>query len=250
MELGRKPLDSMRWEELWDTALRIRSKFLATPVPRDVEQEVSSALASLDLADVPCAVRSSAPGEDALGRSFAGLHESVVGSRGVASVLDAVRIVWASLWSDAALLYRKEFSLDPLRSRMAVVVQRMVDARTAGVMFTRSPTTGDRSVVAIEGAWGLGSAVVSGEVTPDRWVVAKLTDEISVRDNGTGMSEETKEKIFEPLYSTKGFGVGLGMVIVKNIVEQHHGQIQIDSEEGKGTTVTVCLPLNPPTNLT
>jgi pyruvate,water dikinase len=65
---------------------------------------------------------------------------------------------------------------------MAVVVQRMVDARTAGVMFTRSPLTGDRSVIAIEGAWGLGSSVVGGEVTPDRWVVAKITGEITVRD--------------------------------------------------------------------
>src|SRR5436305_2739501 len=65
---------------------------------------------------------------------------------------------------------------------MAVVVQIMVDAGTAGVMFTRSPTTGDRSVVCIEGAWGLGSAVVGGEVTPDRWVVGKITGEISVRD--------------------------------------------------------------------
>jgi pyruvate,water dikinase len=65
---------------------------------------------------------------------------------------------------------------------MAVVVQTMVDARTAGVMFTRSPLSGDRSVVAIEAAWGLGSALVGGHVTPDRWVVAKVTDEISVRD--------------------------------------------------------------------
>ena len=65
---------------------------------------------------------------------------------------------------------------------MAVVVQRMVDAMCAGVMFTRSPTTGDKSVITIEGAWGLGSAVVSGEVTPDRWVVGKITGEISVRD--------------------------------------------------------------------
>ena len=64
---------------------------------------------------------------------------------------------------------------------MAVVVQIMVDARTAGVMFTRSPTTGDRSVMTIEGAWGLGSAVVGGEVTPDRWVIGKITGEISAR---------------------------------------------------------------------
>jgi pyruvate,water dikinase len=65
---------------------------------------------------------------------------------------------------------------------MAVVVQTMVDARTAGVMFTRSPLSGDRSVITIEGAWGLGSALVSGEVTPDRWVVGKITGEISVRE--------------------------------------------------------------------
>ena len=65
---------------------------------------------------------------------------------------------------------------------MAVVVQTMVDARCAGVMFTRSPTSGDRSVITIEGAWGLGSAVVGGEVTPDRWVIGKITGEISVRD--------------------------------------------------------------------
>ena len=65
---------------------------------------------------------------------------------------------------------------------MAVVVQQMVDARTAGVMFTRSPLSGDRSVITIEATWGLGSAVVSGEVTPDRFVVAKITGEISVRE--------------------------------------------------------------------
>ncbi len=65
---------------------------------------------------------------------------------------------------------------------MAVVIQSMVDARAAGVMFTRSPTTGDRSVVTIEGAWGLGSAVVGGEVTPDRWVLGKITGDISVRE--------------------------------------------------------------------
>ena len=70
---------------------------------------------------------------------------------------------------------------------MAVVVQTMADARTAGVMFTRSPLTGDRSVLTIEGSWGLGSAVVGGEVTPDRWVVGKITGEISVREIATKM---------------------------------------------------------------
>ncbi len=66
--------------------------------------------------------------------------------------------------------------------------------------------------------------------------------EIRVRDNGTGMSDESREKVFEPLYSTKGFGVGLGMVIAKGIVEQHHGEISVESMDGKGTTVTLRPP--------
>ena len=70
------------------------------------------------------------------------------------------------------------------------------------------------------------------------------TYEIRISDNGIGMSSDIKEKVFEPLFSTKGFGVGLGMVIVKNIVDQHHGEINIKSKEGEGTTVTLCLPIN------
>jgi pyruvate,water dikinase len=80
------------------------------------------------------------------------------------------------------MTYRRKKDLPEDGVAMAVVVQAMVDARCAGVMFTRSPTTGDKSVITIEGAWGLGSAVVSGEVTPDRWVLGKITGEISVRD--------------------------------------------------------------------
>jgi pyruvate,water dikinase len=80
------------------------------------------------------------------------------------------------------MIYRRKQDFPEEGVAMAVVVQRMVDAKCAGVMFTRSPTTGDKSVITIEGAWGLGSAVVSGEVTPDRWVLGKITGEISVRD--------------------------------------------------------------------
>ena len=68
--------------------------------------------------------------------------------------------------------------------------------------------------------------------------------EIRFSDNGVGMSEETKEKVFEPLFSTKGFGVGLGMVIVKNIIEQHYGAINVESKQGEGTTITIRLPVN------
>jgi len=68
--------------------------------------------------------------------------------------------------------------------------------------------------------------------------------EVKIRDNGIGMAKETQKRVFEPLFSTKGFGVGLGMVVVKNIVEQHRGEINVESKEGEGTTITLCLPLN------
>jgi len=128
------------------------------------------------------AVRSSATTEDASDASFAGLQDTYLWVRDGSRMLERVRDCWASLYSVESISYRCDRGIDENVVAMAVVVQSMVDSRTAGVMFTRSPTTGDRSVITIEGAWGLGSAVVSGEVTPDRWVVGKITGEISVRE--------------------------------------------------------------------
>jgi pyruvate,water dikinase len=101
---------------------------------------------------------------------------------GTQATLKYVRSCWASLYSVPSIAYRRKHKILEDGVAMAVVVQHMVDARTAGVMFTRSPLTGDRSVITIEATWGLGSAVVSGEVTPDRFVIAKITGEISIRD--------------------------------------------------------------------
>ena len=119
---------------------------------------------------------------------------------------------------------------------MAVVIQRMVNARTAGVMFTRSPMTGDRSVITIEGSWGLGSAVVSGEVTPDRFVIAKITGEISVRDisdkhiqhlpapNGGVVEVETPENLRrEPCLSDSEI---VALRDIARRVERHYGRPQ------------------------
>ncbi|MEO6078199.1 MAG: PEP/pyruvate-binding domain-containing protein [Steroidobacteraceae bacterium] len=130
----------------------------------------------------PLAVRSSATTEDAEDASFAGLQDTFLWVVGADDVARQVRACWASLYSVPSLAYRRRKGVPEAGVAMAVVVQRMVDARSAGVMFTRSPTTGDRSVIVIESAWGLGSAVVSGEVTPDRFVVGKITGEISVRE--------------------------------------------------------------------
>lgn len=160
----------------------IRQRVEQAPLPAEIETALRAAYAELAGVDQPVAVRSSATTEDAEDASFAGLQDTYLWVIGADAVIDRVRACWASLYSVESVCYRRRHGLPESGVAMAVVVQRMVDARCAGVMFTRSPTTGDRSVITIEGAWGLGSAVVSGEVTPDRWVVAKLTGEISVRD--------------------------------------------------------------------
>lgn len=175
-------LDPADLETAGAVTAEIRKRIEAAPLPSDVEQAIRAAYAGLAGGDGPVAVRSSATTEDAEDASFAGLQDTYLWVIGAEEVLRMVRNCWASLYSVESVCYRRKHGLPEAGVAMAVVVQRMVDARCAGVMFTRSPTTGDRSVITIEGAWGLGSAVVSGEVTPDRWVVAKLTGEIPVRD--------------------------------------------------------------------
>ena len=162
----------------------VRARVEKNPLPDNVRAEILGAYAKLcdGRADVPVAVRSSATTEDAADASFAGLQDTYLWVLGAEEMLRMVRSCWASLYSVESVCYRRKHRFPEAGVAMGVVVQRMVDARAAGVLFTRSPTTGDRSVVTIEGAWGLGSAVVSGAVTPDRWVVAKITGEITVRD--------------------------------------------------------------------
>ena len=162
----------------------LRARFLSHELPATLAAELAAAHATLreraGAADV--AVRSSATTEDAADASFAGLQDTYLWVSDAATLRTRVRACWASLYSVESISYRRDRAINEGDVAMAVVVQSMVDARAAGVMFTRSPTSGDRSVVTIEGAWGLGSAVVGGEVTPDRWVVGKITGEISVRE--------------------------------------------------------------------
>jgi pyruvate, water dikinase len=162
----------------------LRARMENAPLPDGVNSEILAAHTELcdKDRDAPMAVRSSATTEDAADASFAGLQDTYLWTIGAAAILKSVRSCWASLYSVPSIAYRRKQNLPESGVAMAVVVQRMVDARKAGVMFTRSPLTGDRSVITIEGAWGLGSAVVSGEVTPDRFVIAKITGEISVRE--------------------------------------------------------------------
>jgi pyruvate,water dikinase len=181
-------------------AAGVRERIRSWPLPADVAAQITGAYFAFGAPGasgapgapgaggaggaVPVAVRSSATGEDSAAASFAGLQDTYLGVRGPAAVLDAVRRCWASLYNDESVAYRRRFGLPEDGLAMAVVVQRMVRPRAAGVMFTRSPVTGDRSVVAIEGTWGLGSALVAGEVTPDRFTVSKVTGEITGRQVG------------------------------------------------------------------
>ncbi len=169
-ELDRKDFADMRWEEMWDAALRIRNLFLTTPLPDELRAVLAEPIAAR-FGETATVVRSSAPGEDSAGASFAGLHESYVNVRGVDAILEHVKLVWASLWSDGALLYRRELGLDPTRSSMAVVVQEIVAGERSGVAFSRHPENEEKALV--EAVHGLNQGLVDGAVEPDRWILAR-----------------------------------------------------------------------------
>jgi pyruvate,water dikinase len=175
LELARKSFEDMRWEEIWDTALRIRNAFLQAPFPEALRARLAPPLEAMFLGK-PVAVRSSAPGEDSATTSFAGLHESFIHVRGTESILEHIRLVWASLWSDRALLYRRELGLDVEKSTMAVVVQEMISGERSGVAFGRNPL--DSSQAVIEAVYGLNQAMVDGTVQPDRWILKRDTGEV------------------------------------------------------------------------
>ena len=184
----RSRIEALGGDDLSAIAARcdeVRARIEAEPLPPEVLDALSAAHSVLcgpsGGGQSPVAVRSSATTEDAVDASFAGLQDTYLWVTDLNQTVQRVRSCWASLYSVESVTYRRRRGLPEQAVAMAVVVQKMVDARTAGVMFTRSPLTGDRSVVTVEGSWGLGSAVVGGEVTPDRWVLAKITGDISVR---------------------------------------------------------------------
>lgn len=151
-------------------AERARAAILASPVPAGVAEAVSRAYRALG-DSVPVAVRSSATAEDLPWASFAGQQDTFLNIVGVDAVLDAMRRCWASLWTDRAVSYRTTNGIDHATVRLAVVVQQMVEAQVAGVLFTVDPVTGHRGHTVIDVSPGLGEAVVSGAVNPDHFVV-------------------------------------------------------------------------------
>ncbi len=166
-------------------AAAARNRLLAVSMPTDIVEAVTRAYHDLAPGEpIPVAVRSSATAEDLPFASFAGQQDTYLNIVGVEAVLDAVRRCWASLWTDRAVSYRANNTIDPRSVRLAVVVQRMVDAQVAGVLFTANPLTGRRRQAVIDANPGLGEAVVSGAVNPDHFVVNAETGEIVERRLG------------------------------------------------------------------
>jgi len=152
-----------------ETPATARVRLVASPVPSGIADAVREAYRALGSPDV--AVRSSATAEDLPDASFAGQQDTILNVSGEDAVLDAVRRCWASLWNDRAVAYRQTHEVPAEGLRLAVVVERMVDAQIAGVLFTADPITGRRRRAAIEAVRGLGEQLVSGAVNPDNYVV-------------------------------------------------------------------------------
>jgi pyruvate,water dikinase len=175
LELHRKNFKEMRWEEIWDCATRIRNLFLRKPMPESIARVLKTEIQKR-FKNHPVAVRSSAPDEDSSQSSFAGLHESYLNIKGPDAIIEHIRKVWASLWSDAALLYRQEIGLNVDKSTMAVVVQAIVPGDRSGVAFSQNPNDASQGVV--ESVHGLNQGLVDGSVEPDQWVLDRKSREI------------------------------------------------------------------------
>lgn len=158
----------------------IRQWIASVPLPPEVVAAIDSAQ-RVDPEKTFVAVRSSAAGEDAAGESFAGLHDSFLYIRGRNRLLDAIRRVWASAYNDRALAYRRAKGLPLDRIAVAVIVQEMVDAEAAGVVFTANPNDGNVYEIVVSSLWGAGEGLVSAGLDADTFVVDKETLEIQER---------------------------------------------------------------------
>lgn len=194
LELAALPAGAS--SDVYEAAGRqIRALFAESTMPEEIGGELRAAYVQLgqsmaatgeeagtESSDaVRVAVRSSATAEDLASASFAGQQDTYLNVTGPDAVASAVVRCWASLWNARAMAYRSRNGFDPSTVRLAVVIQEMVDADAAGVLFTANPATGRRDQAVISAAWGLGESVVSGAVTTDDVVVDSVTGKVAQR---------------------------------------------------------------------
>jgi rifampicin phosphotransferase len=172
----------------------IRALFARASLPDDLQEALLAAYTVAIPDASPVAVRSSATAEDLPDASFAGQQDTYLNIIGPEALLDAVTRCWASLWTGRAIAYRRRQSISPGDVSLAVVVQQMVPAEVAGVMFTVNPVTGDDDQVIINATWGLGEALVSGQVNPDTYIAAKASGgllEVTIGDKAVMTATRT-----------------------------------------------------------
>lgn len=182
-------LDPDDVSSLNSASVEIQRLISDAPFPGDVKKAIKEGYSSLCnkccMDRVPVAVRSSATAEDLPTASFAGQQDTYLWIQGLDEVIGSVHRCWASLYTPRAISYRIKNDFPHEKVLISVGVQRMVNSRAAGVIFTLNPTNGDLSKVVIEGSWGLGETVVSGSVNPDKFVVDKVVMEINERTIST-----------------------------------------------------------------
>ncbi|WP_461164270.1 PEP/pyruvate-binding domain-containing protein [Arthrobacter sp. R4-81] len=197
--LGAKLDTLLAWlEDAGASGAQIRDLFSQAKIPDAVRSEIVEAYTAMG--DGPVAVRSSATAEDLPGAAFAGQQDTYLNVVGEEALLQAVLDCWASLWTDRAISYRQRQGIDQGQVAIAVVVQEMIQAETAGVMFSANPVTGEHGEIVIDASPGLGEAVVSGLVTPEHYVldsagkVREFTPgghQLSIRSLAGGGTEES-----------------------------------------------------------
>lgn len=181
VSLALEGVDQERPRTLETVSEKIREGFAIATIPPDVALAIAQAYAELKGPEPVVAVRSSATAEDLPDLSFAGQQETYLNVAGIDAVLRAVKGCWASLWTARAIGYRARHNIDPEGLSLAVVVQRLVPAEVAGVLFTANPMNGRRDQALVNAAWGLGEAVVGGSVTPDCFIVTNETGQVVER---------------------------------------------------------------------
>lgn len=168
-------------KKLQSVAKKAQELIMAAPISDELSEQIAEAYLKMDEGLV--AVRSSATAEDLPDASFAGQQSTYLNVRGIEQVLDAVKGCWASLFEARAIFYRDEQNFDQVSIGIAVPVQRMIQSEVSGVMFTAEPTTSDRDKILVEAIYGLGEGIVSGEITPDTYILDKATVSVTNRQH-------------------------------------------------------------------
>ena len=166
---------------------RIQALFAKSDLSDALKAQIAEAYTAFGGGEPPVAVRSSANAEDLPDLSFAGQQDTYLNRRGRDAVFGAVRNCWASLWTARALSYRHEHAIAQEAVAMAVVVQKMVPSEVSGILFTANPATGERSEMIVNASFGLGEAIVGGEITPDTYIIDRET--MAVRETIIGSKE-------------------------------------------------------------